>query len=642
MRRITRSPVPGGLRTCLSGLFAAALVVALSPATPARAEVVDIQIGQFNMAGGNKEHGPKGDEAPDALVRSVQDRNPAFITIQEACADWSARLDSRLPGYTVRFDPVLSRAGGPPADCKHPSTFGLAVLYRDDLGIDTTPAGYNLGSPSDQEQRMMLCVSSSARKFAICSVHLTPGDEDWRPGSRRAEAARAKEILATTYAGYTTFVGGDLNDDPLSGALDNFYHPDYKRDAHGAYKEVDSPCRNEMKEGMLLPGIPIPSFVYCRSGEATQGAFSSKIDYLFVPPAVHVRDADVTYALHSDHDPLWADITVDLATPGGGGGGGGTDPVDFPPDVDAGPRGNAGEGQAAELRGSATDRENQVIVSWSYAPSGGTDPGATCALSAPHAPRTSITCTDDGVYTATLTASDGVNPPVSDTTLVTIANAAPVLSLTGPAPWQPFRAGTPVPLAATFTDAGANDTHTCTVTWDDGTTDEYAPSQGSCARSHTFAEPGMYTVKIKVTDDDGASDTAEVMVIVYDPGAGFVTGAGAFDGGRFHLNPKYGPHDEGPAPGQGRVRAGLVDSGDLEWLVVTSRGTAAVKGVSGEHGFVAYATDDPDRFRLVVWRLSDGSYPAGEVVYDNREGASYDLDQAEPPASDHGSIKIHN
>jgi len=40
--------------------------------------------------------------------------------------------------------------------------------------------------------------------------------------ARRSEAARASEILAATYAGYTKFVGGDLNDDPLSGTADKF------------------------------------------------------------------------------------------------------------------------------------------------------------------------------------------------------------------------------------------------------------------------------------------------------------------------------------------------------------------------------------------------------------------------------------
>ena len=36
----------------------------------------------------------------------------------------------------------------------------------------------------------------------------------------------------------------------------------------------------------------------------------------------------------------------------------------------------------------------------------------------------------------------------------------------------------------------------------------------------------MYTIDVTVTDDDGASGTASVMVVVYDPNGGFVTGGG--------------------------------------------------------------------------------------------------------------------
>ncbi|MFG1948761.1 PKD domain-containing protein [Nonomuraea sp. NPDC048826] len=633
--------MPGELRSVLVTALAVMMVAATFGATPAQAEVVEIQIGQFNMAGGNDDHGHKGDEAPDALVRSIENRDPAFVTVQEGCQDWLERLDALLPAYSVHFDPVLTERGGAPADCKHPSPFGNAIIYRDDLGIDTRPEGYSLGSPAGSEQRELLCVASAARRFVICSTHLSSGDSH---EDRKHEAAEAKEILESEYAGYTTFLGGDLNAEPGEDPLDSFYHSGYGSGADGTLKEVDSPCRNVITERLLVL-TPLPVFIPCRSGESTHGNLFTrkKIDYLFVSPDIHVRDADVTNALHSDHDPLWADITVDLDTPGGGGGGG-SDPENHPPGVDAGPNVKGEEGEAVELDGSAFDREDSVTTRWTYTPLDGTDPGASCAFSAPQALRTTITCTDDGVYAAELTADDGVNPPVRDSALVRIANAAPVLTLTGPRPWQVFRAGTPVPLTAGFTDRGTNDSHTCEVVWDDGDTDRYA-ADGSCDRSHTFAAPGMYTIKVQVADDDGASDTAAVMVVVYDPDAGFVTGSGSFEGGRFALNPQYGPHDEGPAPGHGRLKATLPDlaigSTALEWLVVTPQGGAAVKGVSGDHGFVAYVTDEPDRFRLVVWRLSDGPYPDGDTVHDNREGASYDLDQADPPPSGNGSIRIH-
>jgi hypothetical protein len=131
-----------------------------------------------------------------------------------------------------------------------------------------------------------------------------------------------------------------------------------------------------------------------------------------------------------------------------------------------------------------------------------------------------------------------------------------------------------------------------------------------------------------------------------------VTGGGTFgEGGHFQLNTKYLPHDEGPVPGNGKL-AGSAEGLDLrsiglEWLVVTADGKAAVKGtatVDGQdgYGFVAYAFDEPDSFRLVVWKLSVGAYPGGDLIYDNHRGAGYDLDVSQPPAIRTGSVRVHH
>ncbi|MEV8017996.1 endonuclease/exonuclease/phosphatase family protein [Streptomyces sp. NPDC086554] len=296
----------------LSGILLGTGVVAGAPGAyadePAPAVVPsEYTIGQFNMAGGNEEHGPKGNEVPDALVSSVNDRDPAFMTLQETCRDWNERLQSQLPDYTVVFDPVTG-GDGTTARCKHPSDFGNAVLFRNDLGFDAaTAVAHPLESPAGYEQREMLCVRSESRKTVACSTHLTVGNDGPHLRARRHEASVAKGILANTYAGYTKVLGGDLNDDPLSGATDNFYHPNYQRGAHGESKEVDSPCGNEIKRGFWIWTFP-PAYIYCRSGESTHS--QGKIDYLFVPSATDVKWADATHATHSDHDPLWAGVVI--------------------------------------------------------------------------------------------------------------------------------------------------------------------------------------------------------------------------------------------------------------------------------------------------------------------------------------------
>ncbi|WP_206791308.1 endonuclease/exonuclease/phosphatase family protein [Amycolatopsis sp. MtRt-6] len=296
-------------------LFAAVLAVASVAVPPVAHAAVSFQVGTFNMAGGNPEHGPKGDEAPEALVRSVNDRNPAFVTLQEACRDWAAYLDDHLPNHTVKFDPVVD-GDGSVARCRHDSDFGNAVLYRNDLGPDVAQAeGHSLDSPARTEQREMLCVRFESTSVTACSVHLTAGGGDTNAAARRTEAERAREFLSTTYAGSTHFVGGDLNESPLSGATGVFYDTGYDFGATGGYKEVDSPCGNDIDDGFPVGGPPY--FVFCRDGERTHDDWifeegspvGQKIDFVFVTPTVTVQSADATFAIHSDHDPLWADVS---------------------------------------------------------------------------------------------------------------------------------------------------------------------------------------------------------------------------------------------------------------------------------------------------------------------------------------------
>ena len=354
-------------------------------------------------------------------------------------------------------------------------------------------------------------------------------------------------------------------------------------------------------------------------------------------------------------------------------GGGDPPPVNLPPTVNAGPDISGDEGAYTALQGSASDPESGTPhVSWSFTPGPEVDPGATCSFANASSGATSVACTDDGTFTATLTASDGINPAVSDSATVRLGNVAPAMGprpviaaddepttppdtpgIHQPTPWQVFRAGTPVKLQAVYSEPGANDTHTCVTDWDDGTSSTYAGADLTCEATHTYAHPGMYTIKTKVTDDDTGTDLKDVMVIVYDPDAGFATAGGqlATPDGKAHVqfNPKYLPHDEGPVPSNGklsyRVHQGIdVDSASLEWLVVTPDDKIAFKGrTSDGRGFVAYAYDgSPDAFRVVIWPLSAGAYPESSVDYDNVRGASYDLDAARPQELAHGSVQAHN
>jgi hypothetical protein len=353
--------------------------------------------------------------------------------------------------------------------------------------------------------------------------------------------------------------------------------------------------------------------------------------------------------------------------PGGGGGGFGAPLPDRPPEVSAGPDISGAEGDGLFLAGSAVDAEGPVSVSWSYAPGPDVDPGATCSFGNPTRTMTTITCTDDGTYTVTLTASDGVNAPVSASARVSLVNVAPTATLTAPSPWQVFRVTTAMSLATSISDPGSNDTHVCTIAWDDGTSGSVSAVNGACNATHSFAHAGMYTISVTATDDDGGAGTATVLVVAYDPEAGFVTAGGFIDSpagalvldpllankGHFNFNPKYRKNDPGPAPSGGKTDF-RIDGGDfdvrsttIEWLVVAPDDKVAVKGTSkapgrDDLGFVIYGyADDPSRFRIVVWPLALNAFPEDALVYDNRPGASYDLDVADPQPTAGGSIQIH-
>jgi hypothetical protein len=357
--------------------------------------------------------------------------------------------------------------------------------------------------------------------------------------------------------------------------------------------------------------------------------------------------------------------------------------INLAPNVDAGPSALGAEGSAISLDGTVTDPEgDSFTVNWTYTAGAGVNAGATCSFAVDTAVDTTIKCTDDGTYTAKLEATDSNGAKKSDTTTVTVSNANPVVTAPNPTP-APYAKGSTIPasvLTVNFTDAGANDTHkapaggTCSVNWDDTTsstgtvTEPVGATPGTCSSSHTYANAGVYTVTFTVTDDDGGSGTATIQVVVYDPGAGFVTGGGWID-----VNAGSFPQDPS-ATGKGNFgftsqykKGATIPTGETEfnfeagklkfhstsydWLVVSSykaqyfgagelrigdgpslsgykfRLTAYDGQISGGGGV--------DKFRIQIIRLSDGV-----TVFDNKLGASTDIDAADPQAIGGGQIMI--
>ncbi|QYN25449.1 PKD domain-containing protein [Amycolatopsis sp. DSM 110486] len=197
--------------------------------------------------------------------------------------------------------------------------------------------------------------------------------------------------------------------------------------------------------------------------------------------------------------------------------------VNAPPVVAPGGPYAGQEGTAISLAGTVTDPDGPAGTRhWSVAPGSGVDAGATCSFGDAAALSTTVTCDDDGVWTLTLTADDGVNPPVSRTTNLTVSNVAPHVSVTAPATDAVFNHGAAVAVTAPFTDVGKHDTHTCTVDYADGSplvtgSVSETPGSGTCTASHAYTVSGTYNVLVRVTDDDGGAATAIARIIVNDP-----------------------------------------------------------------------------------------------------------------------------
>jgi probable HAF family extracellular repeat protein len=78
-------------------------------------------------------------------------------------------------------------------------------------------------------------------------------------------------------------------------------------------------------------------------------------------------------------------------------------------------------------------------------------------------------------------------------------------------------------LSAAFKDADLHDTHKATWSWGDGKQDTgivgARNGTGSVSGQHAWYKPGVYVVRLTVTDNRGRSATVKRTVTVYGPGA---------------------------------------------------------------------------------------------------------------------------
>lgn len=187
----------------------------------------------------------------------------------------------------------------------------------------------------------------------------------------------------------------------------------------------------------------------------------------------------------------------------------GGDPVGLtprqPPTAAAGGPYTGQEGTAITFDGTGSTGGGALSFHWSFG-DGSTGTG----------PQPVHTYQDNGTYTVVLTVTDSeglVSAP--DTAVAMVENVAPSVSIS--LATDSVLVADSVEVTGSFTDPGLSDAPwVWELDWGDGTVDTGSTSTPSVdiSLSRAYEAAGTYTLRLRVTDKDGAAGEAEASVVV--------------------------------------------------------------------------------------------------------------------------------
>jgi len=118
---------------------------------------------------------------------------------------------------------------------------------------------------------------------------------------------------------------------------------------------------------------------------------------------------------------------------------------------------------------------------------------------------------DEGTYRVAVRVTDAQGAAAAATGVANVVNVTPAPELGASLATSE---GTPVSATRTFTDPGA-DSWTATVDYGDGSgAQPLTLSGGSFTLAHTYADNGSYAIQVSITDNDGATGTGTLPVVV--------------------------------------------------------------------------------------------------------------------------------